>query len=73
MNKSECMTTKDVAQALNVCLPVAYNIVNREDFPKIRFGRKIIVPRTAFEAWLNETALKGLDMKASAGRNGGKK
>jgi len=63
--KSECMTAKEVGAILNASLPVTYAIINREDFPKIRFGRKIIVPRTAFEAWLNDTATKGLDLKAN--------
>ena len=66
--KRASINVPDVAEALGVCLPVAYNIVNRDDFPKIRYGRKIIVPRTAFEAWLNDTATRGIDLKASCGR-----
>lgn len=57
------MTTKDVAHELDCSLPIAYNIVNREDFPKVRYGRKIIIPREAFERWLSEAAAIGLDLK----------
>lgn len=30
----------------------AYALVNREDFPKIRVGRKILIPRDALNRWL---------------------
>ena len=39
-------------QALGVGRNTVYELVNRSDFPKIRVGRKIIVPRDAFAKWL---------------------
>ena len=47
------LTVSDVQQALNVGRNTAYELVNREDFPKIRLGRKIIIPRDAFLRWLD--------------------
>jgi|BioPla2DNA2_1021312.scaffolds.fasta_scaffold28145_2 excisionase family DNA binding protein len=59
-----CLTAKDVAKALRASMPTAYAIIAREDFPKLRFGRKIIVPRVDFERWLSEMAAKGgIDLK----------
>ena len=61
--KRACMVTKDIAFEVGCSLPTAYEIVNREDFPKIRYGRKIIIPREAFERWLAKAAADGLDLK----------
>lgn len=63
MEKRFCITVKDVAEAFGISLPTAYNIVNREDFPKIRYGRKIIVPREAFEKWMADLSAKNIDLK----------
>ncbi len=50
------MTVKEVADSLGICIPSAYGLVNRPDFPKIRVGRRILIPREAFARWLNDTA-----------------
>lgn len=63
VQKSTCMTPKDIRDETGYSLPTVYNIVNREDFPKIRYGRKIIIPREAFERWLSNAAADGLDLK----------
>ena len=44
--------TEDLMQLLGVSRSVAYCLVNRQDFPSIRVGRKILIPRDAFEKWL---------------------
>lgn len=33
-----------------------YKLVNRPDFPKIRCGRKILIPATGLEKWLHDAA-----------------
>lgn len=48
------MTVSDVQKAMNIGRNTAYDLVNRADFPKIRLGRKIIIPRDAFMRWLDE-------------------
>lgn len=47
------LTVSDIQQALGIGKNHAYELVNRADFPAIRLGRKIIVPREAFIRWLN--------------------
>lgn len=32
-----------------------YKLVNRSDFPKIRCGRKILIPVSGLEKWLKDT------------------
>ena len=50
------MTVAEVADSLGICMPTAYGLINRPDFPKIRVGRRILIPREAFTRWLNEKA-----------------
>ena len=46
------LSVAEVQQALGVGRNTVYELVSRNDFPKIRVGRKIIVPRDAFAKWL---------------------
>jgi len=48
----------DIATIMNISLVSAYELVHTKDFPVIRVGRRIKIPRNAFEHWLDETALK---------------
>jgi excisionase family DNA binding protein len=54
-----CMTVPEVAEAMGISRPTAYTLANREDFPAIRLGKRIVVPREAFETWLHETVAQG--------------
>lgn len=47
------LTVSDIQQALCIGKNQAYDLCNRTDFPAIRLGRKIIVPREAFIRWLD--------------------
>lgn len=44
--------TEDLITLLGIGRAAAYNLVNRRDFPSIRVGRKVLIPRDAFERWL---------------------
>lgn len=48
----------EVAQILRVNTHKAYDIARRPDFPAIRDGNRIIVPRDAFFNWLEREATK---------------
>lgn len=47
------MNVSDLQQALGIGKNRAYDLVNRADFPTIRLGRKILIPRDAFLRWLD--------------------
>lgn len=52
--KTTC-SVKEVADILGICLPTAYELCNREDFPAIRITpRRIIVPVDGLQRWLEE-------------------
>ena len=42
----------DVGKALNLSKPTVYSMVNQGIIPSIRFGRRIVVPKKAFEELL---------------------
>jgi len=50
----QTMTVEEVARALQVSRSTAYDLVRSEGFPKIRIGRRLLVPRKAFRDWLEE-------------------
>jgi predicted DNA-binding transcriptional regulator AlpA len=41
----------DVREILGVSKPIAYGLVKHPDFPALRFGKAIRVPRDRFFAW----------------------
>jgi len=54
------MTVRELAEELGICVPNAYELVHRQDFPAISLGRRIIVPRVAFENWLAQKAQQSM-------------
>jgi len=44
----------ELAEVLGVCRSVAYELVQREDFPTIRIGRRIVVRVDSLNAWLEQ-------------------
>ena len=54
------MNVSDLQQALGIGRAQAYELVNRADFPAIRLGRKILIPRDAFLRWLDKQTERAL-------------
>lgn len=46
------MNAKDVAGYLNVSLTCAYNLMNSQNFPTIKIGKRLIVTKSKFLEWL---------------------
>lgn len=52
-----CLTSKDVALALNIGANAAYNLWHRDGIPAIRvWQRRIVIPAEVFRRWLNRQA-----------------
>ena len=49
---------KEAASLLSVSMPTMYSLLHRRDdpIPSIQVGRKILIPRTGLEAWLDRQA-----------------
>lgn len=51
--------SKEAAAALGVSLPTFYELSNRDDFPVVRVGRRVLVPVDGLREWLAKEAGKG--------------
>lgn len=55
------INVKEMAQMLNISIPVAYALTERADFPCIRVSEKRkIIPLSALEVWLSAQAGKSV-------------
>ncbi len=53
-------TIREVAGLLGISVNSAYELSRRNDFPAIRVSeRRIVVPCSALEAWLEEKSMGG--------------
>jgi len=50
------LTVEEVAKVLRISRGTAYNLVHREDFPAVKIGRRLIIPRDHFWSWVNKEA-----------------
>jgi len=52
--KTDCMTytIHEVAKLLGINPLAAYNLAKRQDFPAVRIGKRIVVPKAALQRWL---------------------
>ena len=55
------LSVEDLQQVLGIGRHTAYDLVNRTDFPTIRLGRKILVPRDALMRWLDRQTQDALE------------
>lgn len=56
--------TEDLMPLLGIGRSTAYELVNRRDFPTVRVGRKILIPRDAFERWLEAQTAEAFSQEA---------
>ena len=52
MNKSQVMTVPEAARALGISRNSAYVAVRAGEIPSIKLGRRVVIPRVAFERFL---------------------
>jgi excisionase family DNA binding protein len=51
---SDIYTVRQVAARLGISAGLAYELVREGEIPAKRLGRRWVVPRELFHAWLNE-------------------
>ena len=56
------LTVEELARTLRISRTMAYELVNRANFPAVRIGRAIRVPRDALLRWLE--AQTGADQRS---------
>ena len=50
------LNAKTVAQVLGISLAGTYELLHREDFPVVKIGSRLVVPKEEFLAWVEEQA-----------------
>ncbi len=45
-------TVAEVSQLLGIPIRTVYDVISRGDFPSMRFGRRVVVPRWAIDELL---------------------
>lgn len=46
----------EMSKLLGISRPKAYELANRQDFPTLRIGKRILIPIDRFHRWLDESA-----------------
>ncbi len=54
----EYLTTDEVAAILKIGKTKTYQLVNKKDFPKIKMGRQILIPKSKFEIFMEKLVYK---------------
>ena len=50
------LTIKEAAVMLNISRSMVYKLAAREDFPKVRMGKIIMIPVAQLHDWINQQA-----------------
>lgn len=53
------LTAKDVARVLGISERTAWGVVHSDGFPKIKLGRRVIIPKQDFINWMNKQVAEG--------------
>lgn len=51
-------TVTETAQILNIGMNKAYELIQQQEIPNLRVGRKILIPKQSLEKWLVKSAGK---------------
>lgn len=64
-NLPEMLSAKDLMEILPVSRSGVYALLRDPTFPTIRLGRRVIVPRDAFCAWLQKNMTGDVELPAA--------
>lgn len=56
-----CLSVPEMAKRLGICRMKAYDLVKCSGFPAITIGRRVLVPVTSLEKWLEDQAKHGTE------------
>ncbi len=58
VERTKFLTVQDVKDRLGIGINQTRQLVNRKDFPKIKIGRKNLIPEQEFEDWIHNSIYK---------------
>ena len=47
------LSVEEAGKLLGVSRAVAYQLIHRADFPTLRIGKRILIPKKQLEAWMD--------------------
>ena len=50
------LNAEAIGNVLGVSISSAYELINEKDFPSIRIGNRLIIPKDKFIKWVNSQA-----------------
>ena len=53
MNEKLTLNLEEAGKLLGISRQTVYLLSRREDFPVLRIGRRILIPRKQLEAWMD--------------------
>ena len=53
------LTVYDLKNYLKIGITKAYQLAQRKDFPKVKFGNKYIFPKKSVDEWMEKQAIRG--------------
>ena len=53
MNEKLTLSLEEAGKLLGISRQTVYLLSRREDFPVLRVGRRILIPRKQLEAWMD--------------------
>lgn len=65
-NGKMALTVCEMAEELRISKTQAYNLVHIADFPRVRIGTKILIPRKQLEQWLEIKSRTGASVSVGA-------
>lgn len=58
MAEKMVLTVEETREMLGIARPTVYQLVHRKDFPVIRIGRRILVPKKQLEDWIDRQIME---------------
>lgn len=53
MEEKLTLSVEEMGKLLGVSRLVAYTLIHRTDFPTLRIGKRILIPKRQLEAWMD--------------------
>lgn len=60
--EQECLTPEDVAILLQLCIGRVRQMIRAGEIPHVWIGRRIRIPRTAWNAWMDQKTKAALQV-----------
>ena len=52
MNNEQILTIKQAMEYMHIGRTMLWRLTNRADFPVLRLGRKLLIPKDALDEWI---------------------